>query len=127
MITLATLPQASEQEVFEQVARHLMTQRKRATEKTRCVYLTDDGLKCAAGCLLSEKDYALLETEKMLSFAWNSISSKLKIPQHRNLIMHLQAMHDVIEPRKWKYELRGFANRFHLDANFLDEYEDIES
>jgi hypothetical protein len=56
MITLETLPQATAQEVFDQVATHLLTQRQRSTTKGNCAYRGDDGLKCAAGCLLGPDD-----------------------------------------------------------------------
>lgn len=36
MITLATLPQATAQEVFDQVKNHLLTQKVRCTNGTIC-------------------------------------------------------------------------------------------
>lgn len=56
MITLKTLADATEQEVFDQVANHLLTQmkksehtRKNPYEYVNCLYRSSDGLKCAAG------------------------------------------------------------------------------
>ena len=39
-ITLATLAQATEQEIFDQVARHLIKQGKRAADGSGCKYRT---------------------------------------------------------------------------------------
>jgi hypothetical protein len=60
MITLKTLKNSTDQEVFDQVANHLLTQNKRsvsATDNTLCVYRSPDGLKCAAGCLIADDEY----------------------------------------------------------------------
>ena len=67
MITLKTLPQATAQEVFDQVAKHLLTQMKKSVAKRAaesasdskdyCMYRGFDGTKCAAGCLISDDEY----------------------------------------------------------------------
>ena len=50
MITLRTLPHATAQEVFDQVATHLLTQNARAG-----IVDTDGGFMCRYG-LIAEKD-----------------------------------------------------------------------
>ena len=57
MITLKTLGKATAQEVFDQVATHLLTQNERSLDGASCSYRNCDGLKCAAGCLISDDEY----------------------------------------------------------------------
>lgn len=48
------------QEIFDTVAVHLLTQNKRATKancSTTCQYRTSEGLKCAVGCLIPDEKY----------------------------------------------------------------------
>lgn len=62
-ITLATLAQATEQEVFDQVARHLLAQGVQSTMmrldgvSTTCQYRGEGGRKCAAGALIGDDEY----------------------------------------------------------------------
>ena len=62
MITLKTLPQATAQEVFDQVTQHLLKQGKAARSGTgACRYRVEtrgEILKCAAGCLIADDEYA---------------------------------------------------------------------
>ena len=58
MITLATLAQATPQEIFDQSANHLLAQNKPAAVKNnRCRYRIGRHLKCAAGCFISDSEY----------------------------------------------------------------------
>lgn len=64
MITLKTLPQASEQEVLDQIAVHLLTQKQKCNNgkdqtdpNYQCLYRNEEGLKCAAGCLIADDEY----------------------------------------------------------------------
>lgn len=104
-ITLATLPQATEQEVFDQVARHLLTQGAfaRIGSAGRCVFRTSSGLKCAAGCLISDEEYASFNKEgagtqnNRLEEAggWCGNIDDGNVPEdHRDLIIALQIAHD---------------------------------
>ena len=69
-ITLKTLGQATAQEVFDQVSSHLLTQMKKSINPKNpslCVYHADSGLKCAAGCLISDDEY----TPRMAALGWD--------------------------------------------------------
>ncbi len=50
------------QEIFDKVAKHLLTQKARCTDsKTgrRCLYFDPETkMKCAAGCLIPDRDYS---------------------------------------------------------------------
>ena len=54
-ITLATLPLTSALQVFNPVYTHLLAQNSKSEYVGAWVYRADDGLKCAAGCLISDE------------------------------------------------------------------------
>ena len=66
-ITLKTLEQATAQEVFDQVAEHMLTQYELSMLNDTCVYRGYSGLKCAAGCLIGDDEY---NNELMEGFTW---------------------------------------------------------
>lgn len=92
MITLATLPQATEQEVFNQVVRHLKQQNKQASYKHNCMYrLPHSNLKCAAGCLIGDDEYS----PQFERTGWHTLSRRGLVPEaHKTLISKLQSWHD---------------------------------
>lgn len=83
------------QEIFDKVVNHLLTQNEKAMTKFRCQYRTEDGLKCAIGCLIPDEKYrrefddkALVVIE-LMEFLPNIITIK-NIP----LLEDLQYIHD---------------------------------
>lgn len=117
-ITLATLPQATEQQVFNQVASHLLKQGKRCLSTNGlCRYRNlDEGTACAAGCLISEEEYLKRQTKdgKSNHFeangAWRSLVDSMIVPEeHANLIMKLQIIHDKYKPHEWLDQLISLA------------------
>lgn len=62
MITLKTLHAASLQEIFDHVAKHLLTQNEQAAYRDEdgdliCEYRVFDGKQCAIGCLIADNEY----------------------------------------------------------------------
>lgn len=113
-ITLANLHEKTEQEVFDYVAKHLLTQKKRSKGKTTCRYKMGD-LKCAAGCLMAEDEYK----ETMEGAGWVELVTHEDVPgAHKELIHELQAVHDCDHPKYWKEELSKLAKRRCLTFNF---------
>lgn len=107
MITLKTLPQATEQEVFNQVAVHLLTQNDKSFIDGGCAYRGDNNLKCAAGCLIADDEY----DEKMEDLDWYNMTLYGHAPkEHRSIIHRLQKVHDNYHPREWKQLLKGVAH-----------------
>lgn len=122
MITLATLEQATKQEVFDQVAKHLLTQMKRSTKDGGCLYYGPDGLKCAAGCLIAPEEYKSVMDEGD-STAWCALIDKKLVPDyHSELIGELQSIHDHREIEEWKMHLSILAERKSLQFK-IEEYE----
>ncbi len=111
IITLATLPEATAQEVFDQVARHLLTQNAKSMGR-HCMYHSVEGLKCAAGCLISENEYL----KGMENDSWqNLVDRKLAPSKHQELISELQQIHDTVEPNRWRGRLEVLSNKSWLN------------
>lgn len=123
-ITLATLPQASRQEVFDQAARHLLTQGKKSLRvdgRSTCGYRSTAGaLACGAGCFIADAEYR----ESMEGAAWISLAADGRVPRtHRALIGSIQTCHDNYYPSEWPNELRRVAQLYTLSAAVVDEFQ----
>lgn len=116
MITLKTLNTATEQEVFDQVTHHLLTQNQRSTDHLSPLYRNSDGLKCAAGCLIADDEYSPEIENKSWGVVVNSYFPNL-IDVHTDLIIDLQKLHDLFEPNSWQRELKKIANHYKLTFN----------
>lgn len=106
MITLKTLPQATAQEVFDQVKAHLLQQNEQSIDEfLGCMYRYKN-LKCAAGSLISDEEYdSNLENQ-----SWQFLYSLGKVPkEHNMLIAGLQIIHDEYPPDEWEEELKEIA------------------
>lgn len=128
MITLATLPNATEQQVFDQIANHLLTQKEKcfASEKNRICQYHSGNLRCAAGCLISEEEYEINSTMAGTSYfegnQWDWLVEEHGVPSdHQNLIVELQNVHDDTEPQDWKEQLKEIAFSWGLDFKFEDK------
>lgn len=125
-ITLKTLPEATEQEVFDFVATHLLTQKQKSilphyddTGSNGCRYKMENGLKCAAGCLIADDEY----DEKFELKSWSSLSLVYNLVpnNHRHLIISLQRIHDGTDVKFWYNHLFELADTYRLQWNFSGE------
>ena len=115
MITLKTLPQATAQEVFDQITQHLLTQGKAAKSTTgACRYRAETGkgvLKCAAGCLITEDEYS----EAFEGKPWHWLINSGEVPKENSrLIRSLQIVHDTRLPSRWPIAFKTVADEFKL-------------
>ena len=102
MITLKTLPQATAQEVFDQITQHLIRQGKAAKSATgACRYRVETAegvLKCAAGCLIADDEY----NREWENTYWPVLVEDKFVPDsHERLIYKMQTIHDCRSPREW--------------------------
>ena len=123
MITLKNLHLATEQEIFDQVARHLLTQMETSIVGSVCKYrhIKQDGtiLKCAAGCLIADDEY-IKDFERK---TWSLLIEKYGIPNTNAwLISQLQILHDTMATEYWKNELEILAKGFNLNTEVLNEF-----
>lgn len=124
MITLATLKDASAQQVFDQVKTHLLTQMKQSAGYDKqgdfqCYYRSGE-VKCAAGCLISDDEYnpSMDLPFKSSGTAWEAIVEAGHAPKtHELLITQLQWVHDSHSPAQWAGELEIIAKEFGLEYN----------
>jgi hypothetical protein len=118
MITLKTLKDATEQEIFDQVAEHLLKQNEQSYIGTMCAYRGDGGLMCAAGCLIGDDEYSREMDENFMG--WPELVTEGTAPHlHSRLVRQLQQIHDSYNPEQWKAELANVANCFKLNTNAL--------
>jgi hypothetical protein len=114
MIDLSNLAEATEQQVFNQVKNHLLTQGKKSKSAGRaciCLYKNEEGLKCAAGCLIADHQYM----PEMEDNVWTDLVLQEIVPSaHSNLIRSLQTIHDSFEVEAWPMELREVAVKYNL-------------
>lgn len=112
MITLATLEEATAQEVFDQVVNHLRKQNKQAMSNSKCCYRHGD-LKCAAGCLISDDEYH----KNMEGSTWFILIDRFRISTaHQDLIFMLQDIHD-----NGGYEWRDFSEIEHRFKDLAEQ------
>jgi hypothetical protein len=121
-ITLATLDSATEQEVFDFVANHLLTQNERSSIDSRCLYRGPNNLKCAAGALIAEDEYKPSFDESLVGCDWKGLVTKDLVPRtHQGLIEHLQFIHDHKPVNNWYEDLEKFTKTYNLDFTFIRE------
>jgi hypothetical protein len=112
------LDKHSAQEVFDVIARHLLTQKAKCWGPNSCVYKNDAGMMCAAGVLVGHLDLPLDVQTK----PWDSLCVYLGLPtDHSGLIMRLQRVHDGWSVDRWGAELADVAYDFDLTTSVLTE------
>lgn len=124
MITLKTLRNATKQQVFDQVTTHLLTQKKKSRfSDGTCAYRSTrngDSLKCAAGCLISDEEFASLKLKRYNSEQWTFlVAEKIAPKKHSNLINALQEVHDDTDVKEWYEYLGDVAREFKLNQKVL--------
>ena len=108
------------QQIYDFVCRHLLTQNRRAFGGDgKCKYLTDDGLKCAAGCLFIGHDPSMENVafyrfdSSMLQTAFGAQAASLT-DDERYLISSLQESHDSLIESEWPDGIIRLSERYGL-------------
>lgn len=112
-VTLATLEQSTAQEVFDHVAKHLLTQKAKCLgDKFHgCAYRNEKGMSCAAGCIIADDEYK----KSMEGKTWMDLVGCTIVPKaHYELIDHLQAAHDLKKPQEWPTAIQAVAKYHNL-------------
>jgi hypothetical protein len=121
----------NKQEVFDKVAKHLLTQGEQAMVDNMCKYRTEDGRMCAVGCLIAD-DYYNEELEGISLWDGDCMNEDSVASLHEalensigdidretyGLLRDLQALHDAREtpPSAWPHKLVELAAMYKLDA-----------
>lgn len=123
------------QQVFNKVCNHLMQQNAKAEVPTlplgtECRYRTEQGLSCAAGCLILDDLYSSTfegVSLDVIKDEWSSDEANEKIEMLKNVLMlsgvssdsfplvrRLQDTHDTYEPEEWVGKLDIVAQDYKL-------------
>lgn len=124
MITIATLPNHTAQEVFDYIANHLLSQGEKCQDfdddsSPVCVYRNSDNQSCAAGCLFGPGEYKSSHEGN----DWLRLRDKGIVPGfHCGLITALQRIHDTRTADEWYKELNQLAKDLDLNRTNLNQY-----
>ena len=114
----------NDQQVFDYVAKHLLTQQKVCAETPggMCVYRSPDGkLACAIGCLLTDEEARLADNWHSGPMTIRDILDEIGSARARmkganvRLLGELQAIHDCAPVGVWKEEMESSAHYYTLD------------
>lgn len=125
----------TEQEIFNKVAAHLLTQKRPAKTADGCRYRSRDGLKCAVGALITDEAYSAdIEDRPCTSYVVLDAIRRSGIAIGNDedtiygdggtvaLLRRLQVVHDSFEPHEWALQLKTEAKRFLLDSSIVDTF-----
>ena len=120
-VTLKTLAEATPQQVFDQVAKHLLEQGKRSMKLDEdgdefCLYRGPHGTMCAAGCIIADDEYK----DNMEGRGWrNLVNLGYASNTHIDMIDALQSIHDQRKPSTWREGLLEISKRFNLNPQII--------
>ena len=114
-----------EQEIFDTVTRHLLTQMKQARDVNTgtCRYRLGDGLKCAVGCLFSDTEHGDAMEGKGLDQLISEGLLPGRLVPHAELLQSLQHVHDKVAPGDWLWMLKLVADKCALSDRVAVEFE----
>ncbi len=116
------------QDLFNTVYRHLLTQGVKAIDPQteKCLYRGPNGTKCAIGCLIPDDRYfPALEGR---SVSYNDLAAKaagIDLDQI-NLAVELQVIHDSYPVAEWDKRLQSVARRNNLTIPVLEPVAPVE-
>jgi hypothetical protein len=122
----------TEQEMFDKVARHLLTQgcKSQTAEPSRmvfgtavhyCLYRGPEGRKCAIGALIPNWAYRKSMESKIVDMLVAEYALMKWLIPHPALAHELQLLHDTVVVENWPIELRRTAERHGLNTEVVDE------
>jgi hypothetical protein len=121
------------QEIFDTVARHLMTQGAQALRKKpglndeTCAYRGDDGKKCAVGALIPDNIY-VPEMDQGTDTSVRALLRRFptELPayfyENTDLLDQLQDVHDDNPDGDFRYDLEHVAEGHGLSTAVLEEF-----
>lgn len=103
------------QELFNRVAKHLLTQGKKSINPAtnRCMYRAPDGCSCAIGCLIPDEAYSGAIEDKSSSHEFVRKAAGLT-EENSDLARKLQGVHDSYLVSFWDSQLGIVAESFGL-------------
>lgn len=126
------------QEIFDKVAKHLLTQNKKSVisfpdESVCCVYRNPEGLRCAIGCLIPDEKYETYfenrpaDDDAILAACGLEDGNEDILIRDLDfitqLLLALQRVHDRYDPSRWKEELIEVAKNFGLNYSIVTNFQ----
>ena len=113
----------TKQEIFDKVATHLLTQKKRSYASNSCAYRGDYGGMCAVGVLISDEFYDEKMEGSPVKDLINDFPKACKdFSDEGSLLQALQDIHDVWPAYEWSMRLRKCADIFDLSSAVLEKF-----
>ena len=99
-------------EIFEKVKCHLLAQNKKSACGNACKYISDDGSRCAIGCLLPDTPgvrfhNSLAVTEAVMRDLVETYIGASE-PEDIRFLADLQRIHDMVDVEQWASALDEF-------------------
>lgn len=134
-------PKLTQQQVFDKVAIHLMTQGRKALASgshSDCAYRSPEGLCCAAGCLMPDGPLikaveghgvgctqdlydGYTDRTKITDQTWQDVMPDIDLARDLDLVQSLQSVHDSWDVCDWHERLLVVAEENNLSAAAIPE------
>lgn len=110
----------TQQKIFNKVAKHLLTQKKKAKQDGVCVMKTKAGLMCAVGCLIPDS----MRNDNNITIQGQSDKWKKYVgfSQNQGLLGQLQNVHDGYKPSQRFKKLSIVAKDRKLRTTELNKF-----
>lgn len=123
------------QQVFDKVAKHLLTQQAKSIEDDECRYRTASGLMCAVGCLIPANIstdilegcnvHVFMPEDGTRPFTVDELKQLAKAgitADNLDLLRQLQLIHDTRPVDAWPHHLQKVAGEFKLSSEVLHDF-----
>jgi hypothetical protein len=108
----------TDQQVFDTVVKHLLTQNKRSADHTICLYRGPHGSKCAIGCLIPDELYQpWMELTQLIEIVVEVPAIEQYTGSNYELLSNLQCIHDCVSVKGWRESLVKLAKKKGLVFN----------
>ena len=109
----------TKQQIFNKVAKHLLTQNKRAYSNGAALWDDSNGNICASACLIKPSIRKGLTNSDYWNSSWDYLKqSGVDMFQDNgdvfSLVVELTNCHDDNKPSRWPRKLRAIARKFKL-------------
>ncbi len=111
----------SAQSMFNIVGNHLLKQNEKSMGINGCAYRGWNGLKCAVGILIPDKEYGEEMEGKSINGSWGQwIQKAAGIAKGCiDLTKKLQELHDYRHPYSWRKGLTTIASEYNLSMRWI--------
>lgn len=115
----------TQQEIFDKVSSHLLTQNAKSEDDGACLYRSPTGLKCAIGALIPDGLYdPVIENVPIDNIyiepgtkTLQNILREIGCDANLDFLTDLQAIHDDFNPHEWEERLKILADEYELIFN----------